>query len=319
MMTNRHVRKLREEHSQLLGEKMVKEAVRRTKTGVRSMKVEMACDWGQGDLRVGGWEGSVWDKAQEQEEAESESKEMGAWECPPAGEEVGHTMGVLFLYILPISIHLPGCVLMWRSRAVRDLFKMCDDVLISPEDMLHMLLVPLVAQHIPGFNATFTDTACYSGPPVIPVLPLCCDPLTIPATCLPGAVNMTAAKGVAGRPLDPAMCAHFPYSNATWPFPDTLGNDINAPYPYTPTPLPPAPVPVPSPPAPALSPPTSSPPAPITGAPPPSVVPPSPPSAPPPPAGPSPSPPPPKAEGPSGVSLAAAVLLLLMVVLMVEV
>ncbi|CAI5933855.1 unnamed protein product [Closterium sp. NIES-64] len=225
----------------------------------------------------------------------------------------------LFLYILPISIHLPGCVLMWRSRAVRDLFKMCDDVLISPEDMLHMLLVPLVAQHIPGFNATFTDTACYSGPPVIPVLPLCCDPLTIPATCLPGAVNMTAAKGVVGRPLDPAMCAHFPYSNATWPFPDTLGNDINAPYPYTPTPLPPAPVPVPSPPAPALSPPTSSPPAPITGAPPPSVVPPSPPSAPPPPAGPSPSPPPPKAEGPSGVSLAAAVLLLLMVVLMVEV
>ncbi|CAI5993807.1 unnamed protein product [Closterium sp. NIES-64] len=225
----------------------------------------------------------------------------------------------LFLYILPISIHLPGCVLMWRSRAVRDLFKMCDDVLISPEDMLHMLLVPLVAQHIPGFNATFTDTACYSGPPVIPVLPLCCDPLTIPATCLPGAVNMTAAKGVVGRPLDPAMCAHFPYSNATWPFPDTLGNDINAPYPYTPTPLPPAPVPVPSPPAPALSPPTSSPPAPITGAPPPSVVPPSPPSAPPPPAGPSPSPPPPKAEGPSRVSLAAAVLLLLMVVLMVEV
>ncbi|CAI5497489.1 unnamed protein product [Closterium sp. Naga37s-1] len=97
MMTNRHVRKLREEHSQLLGEKMVKEAARRTKTGVRSMKVEMACDWGQGDLRVGGWEGSVWDKAQEQEEAESESKEMGAWECPPAGEEVGHTMGVAAL------------------------------------------------------------------------------------------------------------------------------------------------------------------------------------------------------------------------------
>ncbi|CAI5982883.1 unnamed protein product [Closterium sp. NIES-65] len=58
------------------------------------MKVEMTCDWGQGDLRVGGWEGPMWDKAQEQEEADSGSKEVGTWECRPAGEEVGHTMGV---------------------------------------------------------------------------------------------------------------------------------------------------------------------------------------------------------------------------------
>ncbi|CAI5497993.1 unnamed protein product [Closterium sp. Naga37s-1] len=113
------------------------------------------------------------------------------------------------------------------------------------------------------------DTSCYSGPPVIPVLPLSCDPLTIPATCPPGAVNMTAAKGVSGRPLDPANCADFPYSNATRPFPDTLSGDINAPYPYTPAPVPPSSVPARSPPAPAQSPPTPSPPAPITGAPPP--------------------------------------------------
>ncbi|CAI6006841.1 unnamed protein product [Closterium sp. NIES-64] len=93
-MAKQHVRKLREEHPQLPGEEMVKEAVRRAETGVRSMKVEMTCDWGQGDLRVGGWEGPVWDRAQEQEEAESESKEVGTWECQPAGEEVGHTMGV---------------------------------------------------------------------------------------------------------------------------------------------------------------------------------------------------------------------------------
>ncbi|CAI5497976.1 unnamed protein product [Closterium sp. Naga37s-1] len=194
------------------------------------------------------------------------------------------------------------------------------------EDMLQLLLVPIVAQHIPGFNATFADTACYGGPTLIPVLPLSCDPLTIPATCPPGAVNMTAAKNVSGRPLDPAICAGFPYSNATRPFPDANG-DVNAPYPYTPTPTPPAPAPGPSAPAPALSPPTPSPPAPITGAPPPSVVSPSPPSvssAPagpipsPPPAGPIPSPPP-KAAGPSGTSLAVAVLPLLMVVLMAEV
>ncbi|CAI7766750.1 unnamed protein product [Closterium sp. NIES-54] len=120
---------------------------------------------------------------------------------------------------------------------------------------------------------------------------------------------MTAAKGVSGRPLDPAICAHFPYSNATRPFPDPLSGNINAPYPYTPAPVPPAP-------APALSPPTPSPPAPITSAPPSSVVSPSPPSASRPPVGPSPSPPPSKAAGARGVSLAAAVLPLLAVVLM---
>ncbi|CAI5497990.1 unnamed protein product [Closterium sp. Naga37s-1] len=133
---------------------------------------------------------------------------------------------------------------------------------------------------LPSRTRGSRNTGCYSGPTLIPVLPLSCNPLTIPATCPPGAVNMTAAKGVSGRLLDPTICAHFPYSNATRPFP------------------------------------TPSPPAPISGAPPPSVVTPSPPSASPPPAGPSPSPPPPKAAGPSGVSLAAAVLPLLMVVLM---
>ncbi|CAI7781094.1 unnamed protein product [Closterium sp. NIES-53] len=154
------------------------------------------------------------------------------------------------------------------------------------------------------------DTKCYSlGDTLIPVIPLSCDPLTIPATCPPGEVNMTAAKGVSGRPLDPAICAHFPYSNATRPFPDPLSGNINAPYPYTPAPVPPAP-------APALSPPTPSPPAPITSAPPSSVVSPSPPSASRPPVGPSPSPPPSKAAGARGVSLAAAVLPLLAVVLM---
>ncbi|CAI5956776.1 unnamed protein product [Closterium sp. NIES-64] len=89
-MAKQHVRKLREEHPQLPGEEMVKEAVRRAETGVRSMKVEMTCGWGQGDLRVGGWEGPMWDKAQEQEEVDSGSKEVGTWECRPAGEEVGH-------------------------------------------------------------------------------------------------------------------------------------------------------------------------------------------------------------------------------------
>ncbi|CAI5482095.1 unnamed protein product, partial [Closterium sp. Yama58-4] len=68
------------------------------------------------------------------------------------------------------------------------------DAFVTPEDIIQQLLVPLVAQQIPGFNATVTDTACYSGPTVIPVTPLCCDPLNIPATCPPGAVNMTAAK-----------------------------------------------------------------------------------------------------------------------------
>ncbi|CAI5995861.1 unnamed protein product [Closterium sp. NIES-65] len=92
MRAEQHVRKLREERPELLGEKMVKEAVRGAETGVRSIKVGMACDWGTGDLRVGGWEGPVWDKAQEQEEAERESKEVGAWECLPVGEERQHTM-----------------------------------------------------------------------------------------------------------------------------------------------------------------------------------------------------------------------------------
>ncbi|CAI5992242.1 unnamed protein product, partial [Closterium sp. NIES-64] len=90
-MAKQHVRKLRKEPPQMLGAKMVKEAVRGAETGVSSMKVEMVCDWGQGDLRVGGWEGPVWAKAQEREEAERENKEVGTWECLPAGEEVGHT------------------------------------------------------------------------------------------------------------------------------------------------------------------------------------------------------------------------------------
>ncbi|CAI5534255.1 unnamed protein product [Closterium sp. Naga37s-1] len=239
-----------------------------------------------------------------------------------------------------ISNLLSNSVLLRRSRAVGS--SMLGDVSRYPKDMLELLIMPLIAQQIPGFNATFSvqDTACYGGPTVIPVIPLSCDPLTIPATCPPGAVNMTAAKGVSGRPLDPAICTDFPYSNATRPFPESF--DVFTPYPYTPTPLLPAPVPVPVPasPAPALSPPTSSPPAPITGAPPPSAVSPSPPSASPPPAapslsapppsvvslsppsaspppaGPSPPPPPPKAAGADGLSLAAAVLPLLAVVLM---
>ncbi|CAI5497991.1 unnamed protein product [Closterium sp. Naga37s-1] len=229
------------------------------------------------------------------------------------------------------------------------------DAIIYPDDIFKLLLVPLIAQQIPGFNVTFAvtpfagqpevralqgrvvnpgarfhitaacvrsfflpasfNTACYSGPTLIPVIPLSYDPLTIPATCPPGAVNMTAAKNVSGRPLDRAICAGFPYSNATRPFPDANG-DVNAPYPYSPTPSPPAPVSAPSSPAPALSPPTPSTPATITGAPLPSIMSPSPPSASPPPTGPIPPPPSPKAAGASGASLAAAVLPLLVVVLM---
>ncbi|CAI5992655.1 unnamed protein product [Closterium sp. NIES-64] len=86
-MAKQHVRKLRRNIHSCRGRKRVKEAMRRAETGVRSMQVEMTCDWGQGDLRIGGWEGPVWDEAQEQEEAESESKEVGTWECRPAGEE----------------------------------------------------------------------------------------------------------------------------------------------------------------------------------------------------------------------------------------
>ncbi|CAI5985470.1 unnamed protein product [Closterium sp. NIES-64] len=93
-MAKQHVRKLRRNIHSCRGRKRVKEAVRRAETGVRSMQVEMMCDWGQGDLRIGGWEGPVGDEAQEQEEAKSESKEVGTWECRPAGEEVGHTMEV---------------------------------------------------------------------------------------------------------------------------------------------------------------------------------------------------------------------------------
>ncbi|CAI5952289.1 unnamed protein product [Closterium sp. NIES-65] len=199
------------------------------------------------------------------------------------------------------------------------------DQFFTAEDIIQGVIVPLVAQQIPGFNATFSDTNCYSkNNTSIPVTPLCCDPLTIPATCPPGAVNMTAAKGVSGRPLDPAVCADFPYSNATRPLLEPYTDDIDTPYHSPPAPSLPPPTHAPSPPAPALSPPTPSPPAPITGAPPPSVVSPSPPSVSPPtgpipsppPAVPSPSPPPPKAAGRIGASLAVAVLPLLMVVLM---
>ncbi|CAI7849900.1 unnamed protein product [Closterium sp. NIES-54] len=184
------------------------------------------------------------------------------------------------------------------------------DFFTTPDDIIQQLLVPLVAQQIPGFNATVTKTACYAGPTLVPVTPLCCDPLTIPATCPPGAVNMTAAKNVSGRPLDPAICADFPYSNATMPFPP----NASPPTPSAPAPLPPAPAP--SPPAPAPAPTTAAPP-PSPASPPPSTVSPSPPSASPPPNPvPSSPPPPPKAAGAGGVSVAAAVLPLLMVVLM---
>ncbi|CAI5497977.1 unnamed protein product [Closterium sp. Naga37s-1] len=159
------------------------------------------------------------------------------------------------------------------------------DVSRYSEDMLQLMIVPLIAQQIPGFNATFSvqDTACYGGPTVIPVIPLSCDPLTIPATCPPGAVNMTAAKGVSGRPLDPAICAGFPYSNATRPFPESF--DV---FPY-PRSCSCARLSCPCPFSAYLLPANTHY---------------------------RPSPPPPKAAGPSGASLAAAVLPLLAAVLM---
>ncbi|CAI5534252.1 unnamed protein product, partial [Closterium sp. Naga37s-1] len=193
------------------------------------------------------------------------------------------------------------------------------DFFTTPDDIIQQLLVPLVAQQIPGFNATVAKTACYSGPTLVPVTPLCCDPLTIPATCPPGAVNMTAAKNVSGRPLDPAICADFPYSNATMPFPPNASPPTpSAPAPSPPAPAPSPPAPAPSPPAPAPTPPAPAP-APTIAAPPPSTASPSPPSASPPPPVPSSPPPPPKAAGVGGASLAVAVLPLLAVVLMARV
>ncbi|CAI5993811.1 unnamed protein product [Closterium sp. NIES-64] len=190
------------------------------------------------------------------------------------------------------------------------------DFFTTPDDIIQQLLVPLVAQQIPGFNATVAKTACYSGPTLVPVTPLCCDPLTIPATCPPGAVNMTAAKNVSGRPLDPAICADFPYSNATMPFPPNASPPTpSAPAPSPPAPAPSPPAPAPSPPAPAPSPPAPAP-APTIAPSPPSTVSPFPPSASPPPPVPTPPPPPPNAAGVGGASLAVAVLPLLAVVLM---
>ncbi|CAI7786389.1 unnamed protein product [Closterium sp. NIES-54] len=53
----------------------------------------MACSWGQEDTRVVEVEGPVWDKAQEQGQAERENAEVGTWACLPAGEEVEQTVG----------------------------------------------------------------------------------------------------------------------------------------------------------------------------------------------------------------------------------
>ncbi|CAI5500560.1 unnamed protein product [Closterium sp. Naga37s-1] len=62
----------------------------RVRAGVSA---EMTSNWWQGELGIARWEGPVWDTAQEREEAEMESKEVGARECLPAGEGVEQTVG----------------------------------------------------------------------------------------------------------------------------------------------------------------------------------------------------------------------------------
>ncbi|GJP38042.1 hypothetical protein CLOM_g22475 [Closterium sp. NIES-68] len=189
----------------------------------------------------------------------------------------------------------------------------------TSDDLIQQALVPLISAQIPGFNATVAKTACYAGPTVMPITPLCCDPLTIPPTCPPGSVNITAAKDISGRPLDKTLCADFPYSNATTPFPPNGGpasppsaaapSPPSAAAPSLPAAAPPSPplTPAPSPlPTPTPASPPAPAPAPTPASPPPSPTP-APPS----------SPPPPKGAGAGGASLIAAALPLAVVLMAV--
>ncbi|CAI5953216.1 unnamed protein product [Closterium sp. NIES-65] len=92
-MAEQQVRKLWEEHPELKGEDMGKEAMRGPEADVRSIPAEAACNQGQGDLWVALWEGLVRDPAKKQEEAVRESKEEGEWECLTTGEGLEHTVG----------------------------------------------------------------------------------------------------------------------------------------------------------------------------------------------------------------------------------
>ncbi|CAI7795418.1 unnamed protein product [Closterium sp. NIES-53] len=60
----------------------------RVRAGVSA---EMTSNWWQGELGIAGWEGPVWDTAQEREEAERKSKEVGAreWGQGSGGKGVG--------------------------------------------------------------------------------------------------------------------------------------------------------------------------------------------------------------------------------------
>ncbi|CAI5945926.1 unnamed protein product, partial [Closterium sp. NIES-65] len=92
-MAEQQVRKLWEEHPELKGEDMGKEAMRGPEADVRSIPAEAACNQGQGDLWFALWEGLVRDPAKKQEEAARESKEEGEWECLTTGEGLEHTVG----------------------------------------------------------------------------------------------------------------------------------------------------------------------------------------------------------------------------------
>ncbi|CAI5978084.1 unnamed protein product [Closterium sp. NIES-64] len=96
-MAEQHVKKLWEGHPELMGEDVGKEAMRGPEADVRSITAEAACNRGQGDLWVAGWEGPVRDPAKKQEEAKWESKEEGAWECLTAGEGLEDTVGVAMI------------------------------------------------------------------------------------------------------------------------------------------------------------------------------------------------------------------------------
>ncbi|CAI5949771.1 unnamed protein product [Closterium sp. NIES-64] len=117
MRAEQHVRKLREERPELLGEKMVKEAVRGAETGVRSIKVGMACDWGTGDLReaeeavktVRWIKGGTWadepmrlaSQVLSESRGMEEAEKWAAWE---GGKAVGHLKEVILALVEDLHV-----------------------------------------------------------------------------------------------------------------------------------------------------------------------------------------------------------------------
>ncbi|CAI5532686.1 unnamed protein product [Closterium sp. Naga37s-1] len=81
-------------------------------------------------------------------------------------------------------------------------------LITSYPDFMNIIVANVVKSlGIANFKFEFTTTRCFTSSGVYPANIACCDPLSVPATCPAGSVNITEYADLIGRTIDPANCA----------------------------------------------------------------------------------------------------------------